>query len=116
MAGLTEGFEAVVSNTIVHHIPEPAPALAEMVRLVASGGMVMVRDLARPTNLAELDRLVELYAGRESEAARELFEASLHAALTPGEVRQIIEGLGLPGPGVSMTSDRHWTWAWHRPS
>ena len=31
-------FEAVVSNTIIHHIPDPAPALAEMVRLVAPGG------------------------------------------------------------------------------
>src|SRR4051812_25412873 len=26
-------FEAVISNTIVHHIPDPSPALAEMVRL-----------------------------------------------------------------------------------
>ncbi len=109
-------FEAVVSNTIIHHIPDPAPALAEMARLVAPGGTVMIRDLARPADRAEVDRLVELYAGRESQAARDLFEASLHAALTPGEVRKIIERLGLPGSGVSMTSDRHWTWAWHRPS
>src|SRR4051794_21274590 len=32
------GFEAVVSNTIVHHIPDPAPALREMARLVAPDG------------------------------------------------------------------------------
>ena len=116
LAAADASFEAVVSNTIIHHIPDPAPALAEMARLVAPGGTVMVRDLARPSDRAEVDRLVALYAGRESKAARDLFEASLHAALTPGEVRKIIEGLGLPGPGVSMTSDRHWTWAWHRPS
>ena len=116
LAAFDASFEAVVSNTIVHHIPDPAPALAEMARLVAPGGTVMVRDLARPSDQAEVDRLVALYAGHESKAARDLFEASLHAALTPGEVRQIIEGLGLPGPGVAMTSDRHWTWSWHRPS
>jgi ubiquinone/menaquinone biosynthesis C-methylase UbiE len=116
LAAPNASFEAVVSNTIVHHIPDPAPALAEMARLVEPGGTVMVRDLARPADQAEVDRLVALYAGRESEAARALFEASLHAALTAGEVRAIIEGLGLPGAGVSMTSDRHWTWAWHRPS
>ncbi len=109
-------FEAVVSNTIIHHIPDPALAMAEMARLVAPGGTIMVRDLARPDDQAEVDRLVSSYAGREPKAARDLFEASLHAALTPGEVRKIIEGLGLPGSGVSMTSDRHWTWVWHRPS
>src|SRR4051794_28312246 len=41
-------FEAVISNTIIHHIPDPAPALAEMVRLVAPGGTLFVRDLIRP--------------------------------------------------------------------
>ena len=42
------GFEAVISNTIVHHIPDPEPALGAMARLVAPGGTLMVRDLARP--------------------------------------------------------------------
>lgn len=116
LAASDASFEAVVSNTIVHHIPDPAPALAEMARLVAPGGTVMVRDLARPLDQAEVDRLVDLYAGGESRAARDLFEASLHAALTAGEVRKIVEELGMPGSGVSMTSDRHWTWAWHRRS
>ena len=41
-------FEGVVSNTIVHHIPDPEPALDSMARLVARGGTLMIRDLARP--------------------------------------------------------------------
>ena len=116
MAASDASFEAVVSNTIVHHIADPAPALAEMVRLVEPGGTLLVRDLARPADRTELARLVALYAGSEAEAARDLFAASLHAALTLGEVRALIGALGLPGAEVSMTSDRHWTWAWHRPS
>src|SRR5205085_1469132 len=63
-------FEAVLSNTIVHHIPDPAPALAEMARLVAPGGTLFVRDLARPATHAEVDALVVAYAGGESPAAR----------------------------------------------
>lgn len=109
------GFEAVISNTIVHHIPEPAPALGEMVRLVAPGGTLMVRDLYRPDDLDTLAHLVDTYAGSEPPAARRLFEASLHAALTPDEVRSLVRALGLPGEGVTMTSDRHWTWVWRRP-
>jgi ubiquinone/menaquinone biosynthesis C-methylase UbiE len=107
-------FEAVISNSIVHHIPDPAPALAEMVRQVSPGGTLFVRDLARPATADEADGLVAAYAGVESESARSLFAASLHAALTLTEVRAIAGALGLPAEGIIMTSDRHWTWTWHR--
>jgi ubiquinone/menaquinone biosynthesis C-methylase UbiE len=108
-------FEAVISNTIVHHIPDPAPALAEMVRLVAPGGTLFVRDLARPDSDAVVAALVEAHAGGESPRARSLFDASLRAALTVPEVQAIARGLGLPPEGISMTSNRHWTWTWTRP-
>ena len=103
-------FEALLSNTIVHHIPEPARVLAEMARVVAPGGTLFVRDLARPETGDDVARLVEQYAGAEAPAARALFEASLHAALTVDEVRDLVRALGLPDTGVEMTSDRHWTW------
>jgi ubiquinone/menaquinone biosynthesis C-methylase UbiE len=109
-----QAFEAVLSNSIVHHIPEPAGVLAGMARLVAPGGTLFVRDLARPRDRAELDRLVATYAGAEAPAARDLFAASLHAALTLDEVRALVAALGLPAEDVTMTSDRHWTWAWRR--
>jgi ubiquinone/menaquinone biosynthesis C-methylase UbiE len=105
-------FEAVVSNTIIHHIADPAPALAEMARRVAPGGTLFVRDLTRPGDLAEVDRLVSTYAGHEAPRAQALFRASLLAALTLDEVRALVEGIGCPGGGVTMTSDRHWTWIW----
>lgn len=108
-------FEAVISNSIVHHIPEPAAALAEMARLVAPGGTLFARDLCRPGDEAGLARIVREYAGDESESARALFEASLRAALTLGEMRDLVAALGLPPEGVAMSSDRHWTWTWRRP-
>ncbi len=109
-------FEAVLSNTIIHHIPDPVPALSEMARAVTPGGTLMVRDLARPSSKDELDHLVATYAGQEEPAARALFAASLHAALTLEEVRAIVRLLGMPDDGVAMTSDRHWTWIWSRPA
>jgi ubiquinone/menaquinone biosynthesis C-methylase UbiE len=108
-------FEAVISNTTVHHIPHPAPVLAEMARLIAPGGTLFVRDLARPESRQAVGVLVARYAGEESPAARALFEASLHAALTVEEIGGIVSRLGLPVEGVAMTSDRHWTWTWRRP-
>ncbi len=109
-------FEAVVSNSIVHHVADPTLALAEMVRLVAPGGTIFVRDLSRPEDAAALAALVEAYAADEAEQARELFAASLGAALTVEEVRGLVAARGLQPEGVVMTSDRHWTWTWRRPT
>jgi ubiquinone/menaquinone biosynthesis C-methylase UbiE len=108
-------FEGVVSNTIVHHIPDPEPVLAEMARLVAPQGTLLVRDLARPDSHDEIVRLADIYTGSETLSARALFEASLGAALRLEEIRAILTSLGRDPNEVSMTSDRHWTWSWRRP-
>jgi ubiquinone/menaquinone biosynthesis C-methylase UbiE len=108
-------FEAVLSNTIVHHIPEPTLALAEMARLVAPGGTLMIRDLARPADDEAVQTLVDLHAANEPVAARQMFRDSLVASLTLDEVKAKVLELGLPDEGVTMTSDRHWTWTWRRP-
>ncbi len=57
-------FDAVMSNSIVHHIPEPAIVLAEAVRVTCAGGLLFFRDLLRPDNGDTLDKLVETYAER----------------------------------------------------
>lgn len=103
-------FAAVISNSIVHHLPEPAVALAEACRVVRSGGLIFVRDLLRPRNDAEVQTLVEKYAGDANERQRGLFDASLRAALSLEEIRQLVEKLGFEPETVRQTSDRHWTW------
>jgi ubiquinone/menaquinone biosynthesis C-methylase UbiE len=103
-------FEAVISNSIVHHIPRPESVLAEMVRVTKPGGTLFVRDLARPADEATLASLVEQYAGDANDRQRRMFADSLHAALTVNEMRDLVATLGLPPEGVRMTSDRHWTW------
>ena len=55
-------FGAVISNSIVHHIPEPAAVLAEMTRVAAPGGVLFVRDLLRPGEKSTLNQLVDLHA------------------------------------------------------
>jgi len=103
-------FAAVISNSIVHHIPEPGRALAEMVRVLRPGGTLFVRDLLRPADEAGLQHLVRTYAGDANEHQRQMFADSLHAALTLAELRGLIASLGCDPAGVVQTSDRHWTW------
>lgn len=103
-------FAAVMSNSIVHHIPEPASALVEVCRVVQAGGLIFVRDLLRPRDDAEVRWLVEAYAGGANARQRQLFDASLRAALSLEEIRQCIEPLGFDPATVRQTTDRHWTW------
>ncbi len=103
-------FDAVMSNSIVHHIPEPAIVLKEAVRVTCAGGLLFFRDLLRPDDPQTLDKLVDLYAGDADETQRALFRASLYAALTLEEVRGLVSDLGFSADSVARTSDRHWTW------
>lgn len=104
-----EMFDCVMSNSLIHHLPEPQPTFAEIYRLTAIGGRIFVRDLCRPGSADTVEDLVTTYAAKETEIAQQLFRQSLHAALTLDEVRQMVVAVGLAADSVQMTSDRHWT-------
>ncbi|HVH41905.1 MAG TPA: class I SAM-dependent methyltransferase [Labilithrix sp.] len=117
-------FSSAISNSIVHHIPDPRGVLREMFRVTARGGLLFVRDLARPTNQTAIDRLVERYGGDAPadptkrgafEHQRSLLRASLGAALTVDEVAAMAAEVGIVGCSVRMTSDRHWTLSARKP-
>lgn len=108
-------YDIVMSNSIIHHIPEPFAVLAELVRILRPGGLLFIRDLFRPEADVEVERLVALYAGNSNAHQQQLLRQSFHAALTVDEVRQHVASLGIPGDAVAATSDRHWTLAWRKP-
>lgn len=103
-------FSCVISNSIIHHIPQPEDVLTETVRVTASGGTIFVRDLMRPDSEAKVAELIEMYTGDEPESAQTMFADSLRAALSLDEIRSMVEALGFAATSVQATSDRHWTW------
>ncbi len=102
-----ETFDVVFSNSILHHINEPARFWNEARRVAKNGATWFLRDLARPADDAAARRIVETYAGDESSLLREEFHRSLLSAYTVEEVRGQLDVAGLGDLTVEMTTDRH---------
>lgn len=104
-------FDAVISNSLLHHLPDPMVLWRSIRQLAAPNALVMVMDLVRPASEADAQALVEQYAAEEPDVLREDFFNSLCAAYTPDEVRVQLKEAGLEAFSLEQPSDRHWL-AW----
>jgi ubiquinone/menaquinone biosynthesis C-methylase UbiE len=102
-------FEMVISNSLIHHLPNPLPFLLELKRVLQPQGAICIRDLIRPADAATIDRLVKEIGTEYSDRQQDLFRDSLHAAFTIDEVEQLIAQAEIPGVKIYQSSDRHWT-------
>jgi ubiquinone/menaquinone biosynthesis C-methylase UbiE len=105
-----DSFPVVIANSLVHHAAVPDLILREAWRVLVPGGLVFMRDLARPIDETALTHLIEIYAGEATETQCRLFDDSLRAALTAEEIRCRVGRFGSSPESVQATSDRHWTW------
>ena len=101
-------YDAVVSNSLLHHLPDPATLWRTVRQLASPGAPVQVMDLERPASPERAREIVAEYAGDAPQVLREDFLHSLHAAYTREEVRAQLESAGLGGFEVDVPSDRHW--------
>jgi ubiquinone/menaquinone biosynthesis C-methylase UbiE len=112
----------VVSNSLIHHIPDPALVFQEVARVIRirnqrdrslqpahGGARVLIRDLVRPDTEADLAALADKYSSGWSRLQRRLYVDSLRAALSLEEVREYAAGAGLNGVRVEQITDRHWS-------
>jgi ubiquinone/menaquinone biosynthesis C-methylase UbiE len=102
-------FDMVVSNSLVHHLPDPLSFFQEIERLVRPGGAILIRDLIRPENDRFVNDLVAKIGGEYDDQQQQLFRDSLKAALTLTEVQELIDRAGLSQVKLSQSSDLHWT-------
>jgi ubiquinone/menaquinone biosynthesis C-methylase UbiE len=102
-------FDMVVSNSLVHHLPDPLPFLLELKRVLKPNGAILVQDLIRPDSQERLDAIVERVASDCNAHQKQLLRDSLHAAFTLDEVSELVQQAGLEGVKVYQSSERHWT-------
>ncbi|MGH7563940.1 MAG: class I SAM-dependent methyltransferase [Gemmatimonadota bacterium] len=94
-----DGFDLVVSNSLLHHLADPTAVLDEIARVAGPGGRVLLRDLRRPPRL--LFGAWVAWHGRHYEGTmRELYEASVAAAFTPAELAIIVRHSALAAASV----------------
>lgn len=100
-------YEAVVSNSLLHHLHDPTGLWRTVRDRAQPGAAVLVMDLMRPASKAAAWALVEQYAGEEPEVLKRDFYNSLLAAFEPAEVREQLAAAGLAALDVEEASDRH---------
>lgn len=102
-------FDMVISNSIIHHLPNPLPFLQELKRVLKPNGAIFLRDLLRPNNAEIVEDLVSNYAADCNEHQKMLFRDSLHAAFTLDEIQELMQQAALEKLHIYQSSDRHWT-------
>lgn len=103
-----KAWDAVVSNSLLHHLPDPQSLWSSVRQIGAPGAAVQVMDLLRPDSEELAQRLVEQYAADAPDVLREDFYHSLLAAYTTEEVSDQLIRAGLDRLKIETASDRHW--------
>ena len=106
---LPGGASAVVSNSLLHHLHEPAVLWNSIKHVAAPGCVVVIHDLRRPHNEEGLQQLVERHAATAPAVLKRDYEASLRAAFSAEEVQQQLQQAQLPQLKVMEREDRYLT-------
>ncbi len=95
--GFRDGFfDVVISNSLLHHLPEPVAAFNEMARVAKPDGLVLLRDLRRPSRPA-LTWHIRWHGRHYTGTMRKLYEDSVRAAYTAEELEALLAASALAG-------------------
>ncbi len=100
-------YDVILSNSLLHHLHEPAVLWRSVRRWAAPGAPVFVADLRRPADEAEARRITALYTRGEPDVLRNDFHHSLLAAFEPDEIRAQLRDAGLGHLAIELPGDRH---------
>jgi len=82
-------FDLVISNSLMHHLPDPAPVIDDMARVLRRGGRLFIRDLRRP-RAADIEKHIRTHGRPYRGTMYRLFSDSVRAALTGPEMRACV--------------------------
>jgi cyclopropane fatty-acyl-phospholipid synthase-like methyltransferase len=105
---LEERADAVISNSLLHHVPNALQFWYAVKKLAQPGAVVLVMDLLRPESPEAAKAIVEQYAADEPAILRRDFYNSLLASYTEDEVAAQLTEMNLSRLLIDVLDDRHW--------
>lgn len=106
-AALETQFDAVLSNSLLHHLHNPSVLWQTLKQAAKPRAPVCVMDLLRPASIEEAAQLTTHYAADAPEVLRRDFFNSLCAAYRADEVRAQLREADLAHLQIETVSDRH---------
>src|SRR5437879_11314824 len=103
-----ERAHAVISNSLLHHVPNPLQFWYEVKKLAQPGAVVLVMDLLRPESSEAAQAIVDKYAADEPAILRRDFYNSLLASFTEDDVAAELAEMNLSRILIDVPDDRHW--------
>jgi len=100
--------DAAISNSLVHHVPNPLQFWHKLRLAVKPGSPVLVMDLLRPESPEEAQAIVDRYTCGAPDILRRDFHNSLLAAFTEDEIGAQLAQMNLTRLLIDVIDDRHW--------
>ena len=100
-------FDSIISNSLLHHLHDPAILWDALFSHGRRGSHVLIMDLLRPATRRAARHLVTAYADGEHELLKQDFYNSLLAAYTVQEIKTQLKTAGLAKLQTQIVSDRH---------
>ena len=100
-------FDAVICNSLLHHMADPVVLWRTAAKCAKPGAPVMLIDLLRPADHNTAVRLVNENAKDAPPVLQRDFIASLHAAYSLEEVRKQLDTAGLQQFCVDQVDEFH---------
>lgn len=108
-------YDAVISNSLLHHLNDPQVLWQSVLRHVSPGAPVFIMDLRRPDSLESAAALTATYAANEPAILRKDFYHSLLAAYRVDEIQEQLQNADIDWLTVNALGDRHVVVHGHRP-
>lgn len=100
--------DAAISNSLLHHVPNPLQFWHQLRLALKPGSPVLVMDLVRPDSPDEAQAIVDRYASGAPDILKRDFYNSLLAAFTEDEVAAQLAEMNLSRLIIDVPDDRHW--------
>ncbi len=88
-------FDLVISQNMLHHLPEPISMLSEIKRVVKNTGAVLIRDVVRPPNKLTAKLNSYILGLNYTKAMRIMYYDSMLSAFSIEEIKTLLNQAGI---------------------